>query len=58
MFRPLGAIKMEVIEPKEGSVSSYDVHLRYEPNTGLPKYFKVDNMTNKVYLDNVRFVDN
>ena len=50
---------MEVVEPKPrstGSVSAYDVHLMYEPIEGDTKYFKVDNMTNKVYLDNVRFV--
>ena len=43
---------MEVIEPLPNS--TYKVHLRYQSFMGEVLYLKVDNMTNKVFLDKVR----
>ena len=45
---------MEVIEPTSSATSAYNVHLKYESKTGDVLYVKVDNTTNKVYLDRVR----
>ena len=46
---------MEVIEPVPSSTSgsAYNVHLKYEPMWGDSLYFRVDNVTNKVFLDSV-----
>lgn len=50
---------MEVIEPRPSltsETSAYNVHLKYESMTGDVLYLKVDNTTNKVFLDKVSFM--